>query len=68
MGVWVSMLYRIVYHLDLRRFGPRVLDLAVRSWLGRSRNETMASAVRRQSFGGRATVHLNPTLGADERM
>jgi hypothetical protein len=64
----VSLLYWIVYHLDLGRFGPRVLDLAVKSWLGRSRNETLAPAVRRQSFGGLATVHLKPTLGADERM
>ncbi len=64
----VSMLYWIVYHLDLGRIGPKVLDFAVRSWLRRARKGTMAPAVRRQSAGGLTRVHLEPTFGADERM
>jgi hypothetical protein len=28
-----NLLYWLVYHFDLGRFGPRVLDLAVHRWL-----------------------------------
>ncbi|HZP10028.1 hypothetical protein [Methyloceanibacter sp.] len=62
------MLYWIVYHLDLGRLGPKVLDLAVRSWLRRAKNGTTVPAVKRQSFGGATRFHLEPNLGADERM
>lgn len=62
------MLYWIVYHLDLGRLGPKVLDLAVRSWLNRASNNTAAPAVRRQSSGLLTTLHLDPNFGVDERM
>lgn len=62
------MLYWIVYHLDLGRLGPKVLDLAVRSWLNRASKNAAAPAVRRQSFGALTTLHLDPTFGVDERM
>ncbi len=62
------MLYWIVYHLDLGRIGPKALDLAVRVWLRRARNGTTVPAVKRRSFGGLTSLHLEPNLGADERM
>ena len=33
------MLYWIVYHLDLGRLGPKVLDLAVKRWLKRANED-----------------------------
>ncbi len=63
-----TMLYWIVYHLDLGRLGPKVLDLAVRSWLKRAhKKEAAGPIVRRQRFGALTTLHLEPNFG-DERM
>jgi len=62
-----TMLYWIVYHLDLGKLGPKVLDLAVRSWLRRSRKTPRTPFVRRRSFGGLTALHLEPKFG-DERM
>jgi hypothetical protein len=62
------MLYWIVYHLDLGRLAPKVLDLAVRSWLSRADKDVAAPVVRRQSFGALTTLHLDPNFGVDERM
>jgi hypothetical protein len=62
------MLYWIVYHLDLGRLGPKVLDLAVRSWLNGANKDVAAPIVRRQSFGALTTLHLDPNFGVDERM
>jgi hypothetical protein len=64
----VTMLYWIVYHLDLGRLGPKVLDLAVRSWLKRAKKKAAAPVVRRKSFGGLTALHLEPNFGVDERM
>jgi hypothetical protein len=63
-----TMLYWIVYHLDLGRLGPKVLDLAVRSWLKRARKNARTPVVRQQRFGGLTTLHLKPNFGVDERM
>jgi hypothetical protein len=63
-----TMLYWIVYHLDLGRLGPKALDLAVRSWLSRADKEIAAPVVRRQSSGTLTTFHLDPNFGVDERM
>jgi hypothetical protein len=62
-----NMLYWIVYHLDLGRFGPKVLKLAVPRWLKRARKTPRMPFVRRQSFGGLTAVHLEPKFG-DEWM
>ncbi len=62
-----TMLYWIVYHLDLGRFGPKVLQLAVRSWLKRARKNPRMPLVRRRKFGGLTALHLEPKFG-DERM
>jgi hypothetical protein len=62
------MLYWIVYHLDVGRLGPKVLNLAVRSWLNRDNEDVAAPVVRRQSFGALTTLHLDPKFGVDERM
>jgi hypothetical protein len=61
------MLYWIVYRLDLGRFGPRVLALAVRRWLKRARKAPRMPLVRRRTFGRLTALHLEPKLG-DERM
>ena len=62
-----TMLYWIIYHLDLGRFGPRVLELAVRSWLKRAPKTPRVPFVRRRSLGGLTALHLEPKFG-DERM
>jgi hypothetical protein len=62
-----TMLYWIVYHLDLGRFGPKVLQLAVRIWPRRAHKNPRMPFVRRQNFGGLTAVHLEPKFG-DERM
>jgi hypothetical protein len=54
------MLYWIVYHLDLGRLGPKVLNLAVRSWLNRANKHVATPVVRRQSLGALTTLHLDP--------
>jgi len=48
----------IVYPLDLGPFGPKVLDLAVRSWLSRARDHELAPLVRRGISGWLTTLHL----------
>jgi hypothetical protein len=58
----------MVYHLDLGQFGPKVLDLAVRSWLSRSKEEATQPMVRQGPFGPITTFHLEPSFGVDERM
>jgi hypothetical protein len=63
-----TMLYWIVYHLDLGRFGPSVLDLAVKSWLKRARKNARTPVVRQRRFRGLTTLHLEPNFGVDERM
>jgi hypothetical protein len=60
-----ALLYWIVYHLDL---GPRVLDLAVQSWLKRAKDEGSGPVVRQRVFGWLTVLHLQPSFGADERM
>jgi hypothetical protein len=62
-----TMLYWIVYHFDLGRFGRKVLQLAVRSWLKRERKNPRMPLVRRQNFGGLTILRLEPKFG-DERM
>lgn len=62
------MLYWIIYHLDLGRLGPKVLDLAVRRWLKRANGHGVAPLVGRQRRGPLTTLHLKPSFGADERM
>ena len=57
-----TLLYWIVYHLDLSRFGPRALDLAVRSWLRSAKAQESAPIVRRQSFGLPTILHLEPRV------
>ena len=57
-----TLLYWIVYHLDLGRFGPRALDLAVRSWLRSAKAQESAPIVRRQSFGLLTILHLEPRV------
>jgi hypothetical protein len=63
-----TLLYWVVYHLDLGSLGPRVLDLAVRSWLSRARDHELAPSVRRRVSGWLTTLHLRPSFGADARM
>jgi hypothetical protein len=62
-----NMLYWIVYHFDLGRLGPRVLELAVKSWLKRARKTPRMPLVRRRTFGDLTSLHLEPKFG-DERM
>jgi hypothetical protein len=62
------MLYWIVYHLDLGRLGPKLLDLAVRRWLKRANEHAAEPRVRRQPLGSLTALHLQPSFGADERM
>jgi hypothetical protein len=67
-----KLLYWLVYHLDLGRLGPTVLDLAVRSWLKRARHQARhqrAPAPIRRRFSGLLTIlHLEPKMRADQRM
>jgi hypothetical protein len=63
-----TLLYWIVYHLDLGPLGPRVLDLAVQSWLKRAKDEGSGPVVRQRVFGRLTVLHLQPSFGADERM
>ncbi len=62
------LLYWIVYHLDLGPFGPKVLDLAVRSWLSRARDHELAPLVRRGISGWLTTLHLQPSFRTDARI
>jgi hypothetical protein len=55
-----KLLYWIVYHLDLGRFGPKVLDLAVRSWLKSVKLREAAPNVRRRAFGWLTVLYLEP--------
>jgi len=61
------MLYWFVYHLDLGRLGPKVLELAVKRWLKRPRQNAPTPVVRRQRFGALTALYLEPKFG-DERM
>jgi hypothetical protein len=63
-----TRLYWIVYHLDLGPVGPRVLDLAVRSWLKRARDQDIVPMVRRRVSGWLTTLHLRPSFVSDARM
>ena len=63
-----KLLYWIVYHLDLGPLGPKLLDLAVQSWLTRAGPIEAAPLVRRRVLGLLTTLHLQPSFGADERM
>jgi hypothetical protein len=62
------LLYWMVYHLDLGPLGPRLLSLAVRSWLKRRKRQAAEPTVRQRAFGRLTTLHLEPSFGADERM
>lgn len=57
-----TLLYWIVYNLDLGRFGPKALDLAVHGWLKSARQREVAPIVRRGSFGLLTILHLEPRL------
>jgi hypothetical protein len=57
-----TLLYWIVYNLDLGRFGPKALDLAVHSWLTSARPHEAAPVVRRRGFGLLTILHLEPRL------
>jgi hypothetical protein len=61
------MLYWFVYHLDLGLLGPKMLELAVKRWLKRTRKNVPTPVVRRQRFGGLTALHLEPNFG-DEGM
>ena len=63
-----KLLHWIVYHLDLGPLGPKVLDLAVQTWLKRAKEQDVAPTVRRRASGWLTTLHLQPNFGADERM
>lgn len=63
-----KFLYWIVYHLDLGPLGPKVLDLAVQTWLKRAKEQDAAPMVRWRASGLLTTLHLHPSFGADERM
>ena len=62
------LLYWIVYHLDLGSLGPKVLDLAVRSWLKGAKEREAAPIARRRSFGLLTILHLEPSIRADRGM
>jgi hypothetical protein len=57
-----TLLYWIVYHLDLGRFGTKALDLAVRGWLQSAKDEEPVPIVRRLSFGALTILHLEPRI------
>jgi hypothetical protein len=40
-----KLLYWMVYHFDLGPLGPRVLDLAVQSWLSHARSKSPFKAL-----------------------
>jgi hypothetical protein len=63
-----ALLYWIVYHLDLGPLGPKVLDLAVKSWLRRAQAESGEPSIRRRIFGALTIFQLHPVYGTDERM
>jgi hypothetical protein len=46
-----------------QRFGPNVLQLAVRSWLKRARKNPRMPLVRRRNFEGLTALHLEPKFG-----
>ena len=59
-----KFLYWIVYNFDLGPLGPKVLDLAVRSWL---RDVRQAEMVRGRGAGGwLSALHLQPNY--DDRL
>ena len=62
------MLYWTVYHLELGRLGPKVLDLAIKRWLKRANEIGVEPRVRRQPLGSVTALHLQPDAGIDERM
>src|SRR6185437_7765545 len=57
-----TLLYWIVYHLDLGRFGSRALDLAVHTWLRSAKDDEPAPMVRRRSFGELTVLHLEARI------
>jgi hypothetical protein len=57
-----ALLYRIVYNLDLGRFEPEVLDLAVRSWFKSVKRREAALLVHRRSFGVLTILHLETRI------
>jgi hypothetical protein len=57
-----TLLYWIVYHLDLGRFGSKALDLAVHGWLRSAKDEEPAPMVRRRSFGELTILDLEPRI------
>jgi hypothetical protein len=63
-----ALLYWIVYNFDLGPLGPRVLNLAVQSWLKRAKDERGAPVVRQRVLGWLTVLHLQPSFGTDERM
>ena len=62
------MLYWTVYHLELGRLGPKVLDLAIKRWVKRANEVGVELRVRRQALGSVTALHLQPDAGIDERM
>jgi hypothetical protein len=63
-----KLLYWLDYHLDLGRLGPKVLDLAVQSWLKRAHNQKAPAPIRRRFSGLRTVLYLEPKLRADQSM
>ncbi len=63
-----KLLYWIVYHFDLGPLGPKLLDLAVKSWLRRAKQQAAQPLVHRRGAGLLTALHLQPSFGADERM
>ena len=63
-----KFLYWLVLNCDLGPLGPKLLDLAVQSWLRGARRNAAQPYVRRRRFGWLITFHLQPLLGGDERM
>jgi hypothetical protein len=66
--VMSKLLYWLVYHLDLGRLGPKVLDLAVQSWLKRAHDQRAPAPIRRRFTGLLTVLHLEPKLRADQSM
>jgi hypothetical protein len=63
-----KLLYWLVYHLDLGPLGPKLLDLAVQSWLRRAKARAAQPLVHSRAAGLVTALHLQPSFGADERM
>ena len=66
------MLYWTVYHLELGRLDPKVLELAIKRWVKRANEVGVEPRVRRQPIGSVTALHLElppgVSLSAPERM